>query len=41
MNLTAAQVVAAVDGTPAGPQVGAFFDLDGTLVHGYTAGAVA
>lgn len=31
--------VAAVEAGPAGPRVGAFFDLDGTLVQGYTAGA--
>jgi putative phosphoserine phosphatase/1-acylglycerol-3-phosphate O-acyltransferase len=30
---------AEVDASPAGPQVGAFFDLDGTLVAGYTAAA--
>ena len=28
--------VAEVDGSPPGPQVGAFFDLDGTLVAGFT-----
>jgi putative phosphoserine phosphatase/1-acylglycerol-3-phosphate O-acyltransferase len=30
---------AEVDASPQGPQVGAFFDLDGTLVPGYTAAA--
>ena len=29
--------VAEVDASPAGPGIGAFFDLDGTLVAGYTA----
>jgi putative phosphoserine phosphatase/1-acylglycerol-3-phosphate O-acyltransferase len=32
--------VAEVDASPAGPQVGAFFDLDGTLVAGFTVAAV-
>ena len=32
------EVIAAVRAAPPGPQVGAFFDLDGTLVRGYTAG---
>jgi putative phosphoserine phosphatase/1-acylglycerol-3-phosphate O-acyltransferase len=31
--------VSEVDASPAGPGVGAFFDLDGTLVAGYTAAA--
>ena len=31
--------VAEVDASPEGPGVGAFFDLDGTLVAGYTAAA--
>jgi putative phosphoserine phosphatase/1-acylglycerol-3-phosphate O-acyltransferase len=31
---------AAIRGGATGPQVGAFFDLDGTLVRGYTAGSV-
>src|ERR1022692_4594145 len=30
---------APVDASPEGPDVGAFFDLDGTLVSGYTAAA--
>jgi putative phosphoserine phosphatase/1-acylglycerol-3-phosphate O-acyltransferase len=32
--------VAEVDASPEGPAVGAFFDLDGTLVAGYTVAAV-
>src|ERR1700741_3723502 len=32
--------VAEVDASPEGPQVGAFFDLDGTLVGGFTVAAV-
>jgi putative phosphoserine phosphatase / 1-acylglycerol-3-phosphate O-acyltransferase len=32
--------VAEVEGSPEGPQVGAFFDLDGTLVAGFTVAAV-
>ena len=32
--------VAEVDASPEGPQTGAFFDLDGTLVAGFTAAAV-
>ena len=24
---------------PAGPEIGAFFDFDGTLIHGFSAGA--
>jgi putative phosphoserine phosphatase / 1-acylglycerol-3-phosphate O-acyltransferase len=35
---TVDEVIAAVDAGPSGPQIGAFFDLDGTLVQGYTAG---
>ncbi len=31
------RAIAAVDEAPQGSQVGAFFDLDGTLVHGFTA----
>ena len=31
--------VAEVDASPEGPGIGAFFDLDGTLVAGYTATA--
>jgi HAD superfamily hydrolase (TIGR01490 family) len=33
--------VAEIDASPPGPQVGAFFDLDGTLVDGFTATAHA
>ena len=32
--------VAEVDASPEGPAVGAFFDLDGTLVAGFTVAAV-
>jgi putative phosphoserine phosphatase/1-acylglycerol-3-phosphate O-acyltransferase len=38
MTVDAAQVIGAVESGPAGPKVGAFFDLDGTIVQGYTAG---
>ena len=31
------QAVEAIEAGPSGPQIGAFFDLDGTLVAGYTA----
>ncbi|MEV4701778.1 HAD-IB family hydrolase [Actinoplanes sp. NPDC049316] len=40
MSVTAADVVETVLSGPAGPEIGAFFDFDGTLVHGYTANAV-
>jgi putative phosphoserine phosphatase/1-acylglycerol-3-phosphate O-acyltransferase len=30
-------VIAAIEAGPSGPEIGAFFDLDGTLVAGYTA----
>ncbi|WP_127509630.1 HAD-IB family hydrolase [Actinoplanes solisilvae] len=40
MNVTAADVTSAVRDAPPGPEVAAFFDLDGTLVHGYTAGHI-
>lgn len=33
-------VIRAVQAGPSGPRIGAFFDLDGTLVEGYTAGAI-
>jgi HAD superfamily hydrolase (TIGR01490 family) len=36
-----ASTVAAIEVSPAGPQIGAFFDLDGTLVDGFTATAHA
>lgn len=36
-----AEVIASIDDSPAGPQIGAFFDLDGTLVDGITATAHA
>jgi HAD superfamily hydrolase (TIGR01490 family) len=32
-----ADAIAEIDASPPGPRVGAFFDLDGTLVDGYTA----
>ena len=34
-----ADVLAAIAASPDGPQVGAFFDYDGTLIDGYSAGA--
>lgn len=37
--MTPEDVIESVERGPAGPTVGAFFDLDGTLVQGYTAGA--
>ena len=36
MTLTAADAITAVQAGPSGPEVGAFFDLDGTLVEGFT-----
>ncbi|MGH3646576.1 MAG: HAD family hydrolase, partial [Micromonosporaceae bacterium] len=36
---TTEAVVAGIGQGPGGPKIGAFFDLDGTLVAGYTAGA--
>lgn len=33
--------IAAIDASPSGPGIGAFFDLDGTLVDGFTATAHA
>ncbi|MGH3715748.1 MAG: HAD-IB family hydrolase [Micromonosporaceae bacterium] len=36
---TPEQVVRQIEQGPSGPGIGAFFDLDGTLVSGYTAGA--
>lgn len=35
---TVEEVIARVRTGPGGPKIGAFFDLDGTLVQGYTAG---
>lgn len=29
--------IAEIDASPAGPQIAAFFDFDGTLIHGYSA----
>lgn len=37
----ASEAVAEIAAAPPGPQVGAFFDLDGTLVAGFTATAHA
>jgi putative phosphoserine phosphatase/1-acylglycerol-3-phosphate O-acyltransferase len=39
MMIGAAQAIDKVQQGPKGPQIGAFFDLDGTLVQGYTAAA--
>ncbi len=39
--VTPADLVAQVDAGPPGPGIGAFFDLDGTLVDGFTATAHA
>lgn len=41
MNAPAADPIAEIAASPAGPQVGAFFDLDGTVVDGFTATAHA
>jgi len=41
MTATAADPIAEISASPQGPQVGAFFDLDGTLVDGFTATAHA
>ena len=38
--MNVAQILRTISTAPRGAQVGAFFDLDGTLVNGYTAGAV-
>jgi putative phosphoserine phosphatase/1-acylglycerol-3-phosphate O-acyltransferase len=40
MNVTAGEVVEALRNAPEGPQIGAFFDFDGTLVRGYTARSI-
>ena len=37
---TLPELVRAIDDGPGGPQVGALFDLDGTIVDGYTAGCL-
>lgn len=37
LSTAAREAVEAIEGGPQGPEVGAFFDLDGTLVAGYTA----
>src|SRR3981081_1990168 len=33
--------VAEIDASPEGPSIGAFFDLDGTLIAGFSAGVFA
>ena len=38
---TQADAIAEIAASPAGPQIGAYFDLDGTLVDGFTATAHA
>lgn len=40
MTITVDEIVETIRSGPRGPQIGAFFDFDGTLVHGYTANAV-
>jgi len=40
VNVTAAEVIAAVRSGDTGPRIGAFFDFDGTLVRGYTANSI-
>jgi putative phosphoserine phosphatase/1-acylglycerol-3-phosphate O-acyltransferase len=40
VNVTAGDVTETVLAGAAGPQIGAFFDFDGTLVHGYTAASI-
>jgi putative phosphoserine phosphatase / 1-acylglycerol-3-phosphate O-acyltransferase len=35
--MTATQLTAEIERSPAGPSVGAFFDLDGTLIYGFSA----
>lgn len=37
LSQAVADAIAAIESGPQGPEVGAFFDLDGTLVAGYTA----
>lgn len=41
MNAPASDPIAEIAASPTGPQVGAFFDLDGTVVDGFTATAHA
>ena len=36
-RLSPAGAIAEIGASPAGPRIGAFFDLDGTLVDGFTA----
>ncbi|MCM4084374.1 HAD-IB family hydrolase [Paractinoplanes hotanensis] len=40
MNITVADAITGVRTGATGPEIAAFFDLDGTLVHGYTAGSI-
>jgi putative phosphoserine phosphatase/1-acylglycerol-3-phosphate O-acyltransferase len=37
LSVPVQEAIAQIEGGPQGPEVGAFFDLDGTLVAGYTA----
>ena len=37
LSTAVTDAIAAIEAGPQGPSVGAFFDLDGTLVAGYTA----
>ena len=36
MTLSVTEAIASIEAGPRGPQVAAYFDLDGTLVAGYT-----
>ena len=38
---SAEELIAAVEGGPEGPHIGAFFDFDGTLIDGYSLSAFA
>ena len=40
LSAAAQAAIDAIEAGPQGPSVGAFFDLDGTLVAGYTAATV-
>jgi putative phosphoserine phosphatase/1-acylglycerol-3-phosphate O-acyltransferase len=35
--MSVTDAIAAIEAGPRGPQVGAFFDFDGTLIDGYSA----
>jgi len=37
--VTIDELLAEIEGGPQGPAIGAFFDFDGTLIAGYSAGA--